>query len=265
MSGTTDCTRLPLEVQRAYVLAALREDMIVNERDGSPMVLVPAGELEMGDGEGRTCPKHRVFLDAYYIGISCVTNCQYKIFVDATGNRPPDESDRSGDPVWQGKMYPEAYADHPVVCVSWEDAKAYASWAGCRLPSEAQWEKAARGTEGYRYPWGNEWDESKCRNDKNRGIKTTCAVWGYPEGVSGYGTYNQGGNVWEWCSDWYDGNYYNTSPQDNPEGPEAGSVRVFRGGNWRFDGPSLFRCAIRNGDDPGKRLDFRGFRLVRAV
>ena len=243
-----------------------KPNMIINERDGSPIVLVPGGEFEMGDGESSNCSKHYVYIDAYYIGIYCVTNRQYKMFVDATGHRSPDRSDAiQVTSVWKGKMYPEKYADHPVVCVSWEDVQAYASWAGCRLPSEAEWEKAARGPEGYRYPWGDEWDESKCRNNKNRGEETTCAVWGYPEEVSGYGTSNQSGNVWEWCSDWYDKNYYTNSSRGHPEGPEAGSFRVLRGGCWRYAFPSFFRCAHRTRIFPGLRFVSRGFRLVRAV
>ena len=233
--------------------------LIVNELDGSPMVLVPAGEFEMGDGEGSDCPKHRVCLDAYYIGMYCVTNRQYKMFVDATGHRLPDKADL-GTPVWQGNSYPKAFAEHPVVCVSWDDATAYARWSGCRLPSEAQWEKAARGPEGYRYPWGNEWDAARCMR---RG--TTCPVWEYPGGVSGYGTSNQSGNVWEWCRDWYDANYYGHSPRENPEGPERGMYRVLRGGRWYDGDPLGFRCAYRYWDGPGCRGGSRGFRLVRTV
>ena len=201
--------------------------LIVNEHDGSPMVLVPGSEFEMGDGKYDNCPKHLVYLDAYYIGMYCVTNRQYKMFVDATGYRPPDELDW-GKPVWQGKTYPEAKAEHPVVCVSWDDASAYARWAGCRLPREAEWEKAARG-------------------------------------VSGYGTSNQSGNVCEKCADWYDEDYYNNSPRENPEGLATGLDRVSRGGGWSYDYPSFFRCAFRGRDAPRRRIVCRGFRLVRAV
>ena len=253
---------MPIAVETGPARYRIDSPLIVNEHDGSPMVLVPTGEFEMGDGENDNCPKHRVHLDAYYIGIYCVTNRQYKMFVDDTDHRPPSPQNVFDAAVWQGNTYPEAYADHPVVCVSWDDALTYASWAGCRLPREAEWEKAARGQQGYRYPWGNEWDESKCRNKKNLG---TCPVWAYPEGVSGYGTYNQSGNVWEWCSDRYDEEYYYNSPYENPKGPKRGFGLVFRGGGWSEGDPSYFRCARRMGYDSGYRLDYRGFRLVRAV
>ena len=152
-----------------------------------------------------------------------------------------------------------------MVCVSWGDAIAYAKWAGCALPTEAQWEKAARGPAGLIYPWGNDWDEGQCRNDANKGNETTSPVFGYPGGVSGYGTYNQSGNVWEWCADWYDGGYYGQSPGRDPRGPEGGADRVNRGGGWWNGFPGLFRGAHRDWHDPGYRYVNLGFRLVRTL
>ena len=192
-----------------------------------------------------------------------MTNRQYGKFVDETGHRAPDHADY-GSAIWKGRSFPPEVADHPVVCVSWDDAKAYAEWAGCELPTEAQWEKAARGPEGTIYPWGNEWDETKCRNGKNKGSGTTCRVYDYPEGVSGYGTYNQSGNVWEWCEDWYDDEYYSKSPRENPRGPEGGSYRVLRGGCWNFVAASFARGAYR-WLVPGYRCVLMGFRLARIV
>ncbi|NCC58436.1 MAG: trypsin-like serine protease, partial [Synergistales bacterium] len=157
----------------------------VTARDGSVLLLVPAGEFEMGDGKDGDNPKHRVHLDAYYIGKYAVTNAQYAKFVRATGHRPPNNT------IWDDSKF----ANHPVVNVSWDDAMAYARWAGCTLPTEAQWEKAARGPKGYVYPWGNSWDPSKLRHGGNRGNGTTASVDAYPGGVSGYGTYQQAGNV----------------------------------------------------------------------
>ena len=229
--------------------------LVVNEKDGSPLVLVPAGEFEMGDAQDSSCPKHRVVLDAYYIGLCCVTNRQYGEFVGETGHRAPDNT----------RWKRAGLADHPMTDASWDDAKAYAEWAVCRLPTEAEWEKAGRGPEGYVYAWGNEWDETKCRNFKNRGAETTCRVYDYPGGVSGYGTYNQCGNVYEWCEDWYDDKYYGNSPRENPRGPEGGSCRVLRGGSWSSLDASIFRGARRYWYDPGYRDGYQGFRLAGSV
>jgi len=192
--------------------------LLRNLKDGSVLVRVPAGEFEMGDGKDSNCPKHRVHLSAYCIGVYCVTNAQYLRFVEATGHRAPDKADY-GTPVWSGRSFPQDKTDHPVVCVSWDDASAYAAWAGCGLPTEAQWEKAARGPQGLVYPWGDQWDAGLCRNSGNKGSGQTCRVYDYPEGVSGYGTFNQAGNVWEWCRDWYDSGYYSHQSCAGPYRP----------------------------------------------
>ena len=152
-----------------------------------------------------------------------------------------------------------------MVCVSWEDAQAYARWAGCELASEAQWERACRGPLGYAYPWGEAWEEHRCRHAGNNGNETTSAVYGYPTGVSGYGTYNQSGNVWEWCTDWYADTYGATSPTEDPAGPATGSARVRRGGSWGRDGPDGCRAAYRRWNSPGNRYVYQGFRLVRTA
>ncbi len=233
----------------------IEHPLAVNARDGSVMVYVPEGEFEMGDGKESNCPRHRVYVSAYWIGVYCVTNAQYLTFVEATGHRAPSNSVHRQP----------GQATHPVTDVSWDDAVAYARWAGCELPSEAQWEKAARGPRGLIYPWGNDWDGARCRNNTNKGSETTSTVHGYPGGVSGYGTYGQSGNVWEWCADWYDGGYYTRSPARDPGGPEGGSIRSFRGGSWWIDAPGGFRGARRGWFDPGRRSDDRGFRLVRPA
>ena len=236
-------------------LAPLDRSVITLEKDGSELLLIPAGEFEMGDGKDDNCPKHPVFLDAYYIGKYCVTNAQYARFVSETGHRPPNNG------FWNT---PEK-AEHPVTNLSWDDAMAYAKWAGCDLPTEAQWEKAARGPSGYIYPWGNEWSESKCRNQKNRGSETTAPVHTYTDGASGYGTIQQSGNIREWCSDWYSSDYYKSSEASrNPRGPSTGSGRVRRGGSWGTGDPSIFRGTYRSGDTPSCRCNFMGFRLVRT-
>ena len=229
--------------------------LAVNAKDGSVLVYVPNGSFEMGDGRNGDCLKHRVEVSGYWIGVYAVTNAQYGRFVEATGHRAPDNS------IWRDA----AKQDHPVTDVSWDDAVAYANWAGCVLPTEARWEKAARGPVGLIYPWGNEWDPSRCRHDKNRGGETTIAVSGYASGVSGYGTYQQSGNVWEWCSDWYDENHYRSSPPRDPGGPSGGSFRVYRGGCWWSVAPAIFRAANRLRNSPGHRNDYLGFRLARIA
>ena len=240
--------------------------LVVNEKDGSVLVYVPGGEFEMGDDKDYNCPKHRVEVDGYYVGLYCVSNRQYARFVGETGHRAPDKVDRGGTPVWQGGCCPEGKLDHPVVSVDWDDAVAYAKWAGCALPTEAQWEKAARGPLGLIYPWGNEWHEGKCRNDKNKGNEQTSAVWGYGVGASGYGTYQSSGNVWEWCVDWYGDKAYDTTRvAKNPTGPASSSRRVVRGGSWRGGDASHFRGACRSGLVPADRFDAQGFRLARAA
>jgi formylglycine-generating enzyme len=230
--------------------------VVLNEKDGSVLVYVPGGEFEMGDGKDSNCPKHRVELDGYYLGLYCVTNRQYARFVGETEHRAPDNN--------FGKESNQL--DHPVVNVSWDDAVAYATWAGCVLPTEAQWEQAARGPKGLVYPWGNEWDEGKCRNDENKGKEQASVVWGYGKGTSGYGTYQSSGNVREWCADWYGDKACDTTRVvKNPTGPESGSRRVCRGGSWDDVGASCFRGAYRYRLGQWFHYDGLGFRLARAA
>ncbi|MGC8926285.1 MAG: formylglycine-generating enzyme family protein, partial [Calditerrivibrio sp.] len=152
--------------------------------------------------------------------------------------------------------------DHPINCVDWNQANAYCQWAGKQLPTEAQWEKAARGTDGRIYPWGNDWDASKaCFNQSS-----TCAVGSYPQGASPYGVMDMAGNVWDWCADWYDENYYASSPDHNPTGPDSGQYRVVRGGSWGLDITMRLRASYRWYSVPsGGYVDFDGFRCVRQV
>jgi formylglycine-generating enzyme len=227
----------------------------VNAKDGSVLVRIPGGEFEMGDGTGGDCPKHTIYLSEYWIGVYCVTNRQYAKFVKETGHRAPDNK------LWQQ----EEKLEHPVTDVSWDDCEAYGKWAGLELPSEAQWEKAARGPLGLIYPWGKEWKEGKkCRIKENKGSETTAPVSGYAAGVSGYGMYQQSGNVWEWCADWYESDYYKKSPESDPRGPEGGSSRVNRGGSWGHNDALRFWGALRNRHNPSYGGDNLGFRLVRS-
>ncbi|MBP7053726.1 MAG: formylglycine-generating enzyme family protein [Phycisphaerae bacterium] len=241
--------------------------LIENEKDGSLLVLVPGGKfLAGGNVFTRGDRPSEVDLPGFYLGMHAVTNAQYKRFVEATGHRPPDQETLS-PPVWEGKSFPLEKSDHPVVRVSWDDAQAYCNWAGGRLPTELEWEKAARGTDGRKYPWGNGWDESKCQNNNNRGLQEmTCSVWSYVQGCSPWGLYQMAGNVREWCEDWYESNAYERYKRGDLRPPTSGSSRVLRGGSWVCNLPGDFWCAIRDSyGAPSRRNYDYGFRLARTL
>ncbi|MCX5866749.1 MAG: SUMF1/EgtB/PvdO family nonheme iron enzyme [Proteobacteria bacterium] len=265
---------------------------------GVPLILIPAGEFMMGcKGAGfnqnrnnqqqdrrdnldpgyadRQCqedenPYHRVWLDAYYIDKFEVTLDHYARCARA-GKCP--EPGKVGYCNWgqPGK------GDHPVNCVDWNQAGAYCEWTGKRLPTEAEWEKAARGTEGRIYPWGNEFDchRGNFDDEKDRdpelipggpdcdGYKTTAPVGRFSAGASPYGVMDMAGNVWEWVSDWYGDNYYRDTTSRNPSGPAGGTVRSLRGGGWYSNATFLLRTSRRGWADPNYQGDHYGFRCAR--
>jgi formylglycine-generating enzyme required for sulfatase activity len=224
----------------------------VTGKDGAPTVLVPAGTFPMGvpkgdrDGGRDEYPRHEVFLDAYYIDKFEVTNGQYLEFVRTTGHRTPQHPKDTTRSLWKDAMMPESVADRPVINVDWYDADAYCRWAGKRLPTEAEWEKAARGTDDRRFPWGNVEPTHKHLNYNQRwqGEKTLMPVGSYEAGRSPYGAYDMAGNVWEWVADWYDPLYYERSPVENPQGPESGTHKVLRSSGWEVETP-LVRSVTR--------------------
>ena len=229
-------------------------------KDGAEMILIPAGEFIMGSPEGEGLdsehPQHTVFLDAFHIDKHEVTNAQYKQFMDATRHKAPE--------YWDNEKYNQP--EQPVVDVDWHDAVAYCKWAGKRLPTEAEWEKAARGTDGRKYPWGNEWDSSKCTSGMGGdGYDYTAPVGSFPAGASPYGVMDMAGNVWEWCADWYNKNYYSQSPQQNPKVPDSGSRRVLRGGGWPDGFASILRCALRYFYVPSRARSPIGFRCSQNL
>ncbi len=240
-------------------------EVFTNSKDGSELIMIPAGEFLMGSNDyDNEKPSHRVYLNAYYIGKYEVTNEQFARFVNETGYNAGGS--------WK-EYYNSGTADHPVVCVSWNDAVAYCDWANLRLPTEAEWEKAARGTDGRKYPWGNEWDVERCNWSEGPELsgmaniysgRGTLPVGSFSSGESPYGCLDMAGNVWEWCSDWYGENYYSQSPSSNPVGPGSGEYRILRGGSWSADNPDYLRCANRGGGYPDLRLSY-GFRVCRSV
>ena len=278
---------------------------LVREKDGMEMVYVTGGTFQMGSTDAEVeaafvqceqergsgacqrkwfegeSPRHSVTLDPLWIDRTEVTNAQFERFVQATGYRTNAEEKGTGWAYTAGGWGEVAGADwrhpsgpetsildrphHPVVQVSWNDASSYCQWAGGRLPTEAEWEYAARGPDGYIYPWGNNPPNDTLLNydayDKNVG--GTTQVGSYPGGQSWVGALDMAGNVWEWVSDWYAADYYAVSPAENPTGPDTGERKARRGGSL-CDGACDLRSAFRFRNYPDNRYSDFGFRCVVA-
>jgi len=271
-------------------------DARVNSVDGAEMVWVPGGDFLMGSTDEQVAveveryerfekgkkdaysfaagkwvfdsekPQRKVYLDGYWIYKYPVTVAQYRKFAQDTNRKMPTA------PSWGWND------NHPMVMINWKDAADYAKWAGVSLPTEAQWEKAARGTDGRRYPWGDAWDSAKCTNSVENQMSSTQPVVNHPAGASPYGAMDMAGNVWEWCADWFDPDYYKSAPARNPAGPSAAvefnvigmgsakGARVLRGGSWYYDYfDYAFRCSYRYFLDPSMRYYNYGFRCVGTV
>ena len=266
------------------------------ERDG--MVLIPASEFLMGSTDDGISsdderPQRAVFVSAFWMDRYEITNARYKQFVDATGHPAPANPNPDFTLWFHGRPFP-GIDDHPVVNVDWQDALAYCQWANKRLPTETEWEKAARGTDGRRYPWGNEWDHKKAnsasywagrtiefkdgkewqafwmtgegaRISKARGIRgevLTLPVGSFPHGVSPYGLFDMAGNVSEWVMDWYEPYYYLKAPVSDPKGPNGVLLKGVRGGSWLKPAKSL-RTTDRDYGFPTDRPSGTGFRCAK--
>ena len=232
---------------------------ILPEANKRQMIHVSPGPFVMGgreeDSPKNEQPAHTVYLSAYYISRFPVTNQDYHEFIQCTGHRAPIH--------WQRGTFPSSTGNHPVANVSWQDARDYADWRIARLPTEAEWEKAARGTDGRPYPWGTRFTEGERCNGNNL-VSTTTPVDEYADGRSFYEVWDMAGNVYEWCRDSFDEQYYKHSPTTNPSGPEGGQEWVIRGGSYQETRAAL-RTTHRLGTSEVSTRDNIGFRLAMDV
>jgi len=265
-------------------------------KDGAPLVLIAEGPFLRGNpesqGDADEHPQCTITLSAFHIDKYEVTNRRYRTFLKATGHRLPEHCCDPSLNLWKGTGIAEKLLDHPVVNVDWHDAVAYCAWAGKRLPTEAEWEKAARGSDGREYPWGNQHDRMRANgvsywsgtdfgspeearawwDSENgagviatRGVQRilTLPVTELEKGATPDGLMHMAGNVWEWTADWYDPKAYESMEERDPKGPEGGEFKVHRGGSW-LNHRGLLRSAVRDGSRPTMRNHGTGFRCVKT-
>ncbi len=295
LTRTPTATPKPLPITATPTLRPGIGSTLISPKDGMTLVYVPAGDFTMGsnDGADDEKPIHTVYLDAYWIDQVEVTNAMFAEFVAATDYQTDSEI-QGWAIAWLGNGWVEVNGanwqhphgpssgtsgliDYPVVQVSWNDAKTYCEWAGRRLPTEAEWEKAARGTDERIYPWGNKFDCRKGNFDDETQFDSyvvpggpncdnyleTAPVGSFQSGVSPYQVYDMAGNVWEWINDWYVSIYYLSAPYKNPTGPSSGSYRGLRGGSWYYDGEFVRTSDRYNGIQGGRGLHI-GFRCAAS-
>lgn len=291
-------SRLPAALLIWSCLTASTAAWAIASEAPEGMVRVAAGEFRMGaasaaGGLPDEQPERSVFLDAFYIDRFEVTNDAYFQFVSSTGHRVPENLNPAAT-LWKDRTPQPGIERHPVVNVSWTDADAYCRWVGKRLPTEAEWEKAARGTDARRYPWGNQWELSLANSAsywagrtvefnsaadweafwikgegsqiaKEKGLNgevLTMPVGSFPAVASAYGLLDMAGNVAEWVQDWYNPNYYPSAPLTNPAGPERGAIKSMRGGSWLKPAVSL-RTTDRDWGTMDSRPSGTGFRCAQ--
>lgn len=263
-------------------------------RESSPMVLIPEGPFlrgsPAGQGDPDEQPQRTIHLGAFYLDRYEVTNRQYQAFLKTTNHRVPEHCCDPSYNLWKDTEIAPALLNHPVVNVDWFDAQSYCQWADKRLPTEAEWEKAAKGSEGRVFPWGNNWEPTRANGvsywagrdfatpeeakawwgdagaeiSQTKGIQgiLTMPVTALEQSATPTGLMHMAGNVWEWIADWYDPNYYATSPDRSPKGPETGEYKVLRGGAW-LNHRHLLRTTARDGSRPTMRNHGTGFRCAR--
>ena len=264
-------------------------------QDGAPMVLIAEGPFLRGSAEGQGDPDERpqrtITLSAFYMDRYEVTNRRYQAFLQATNHRVPEHCCDSSYNLWKGTEIARKLLDHPVVNVDWHDAAAYCAWAGKRLPTEAEWEKAARGIDAREYPWGNQLDRMRANGvsywsgtdfgspeeakawwgSENgsavvvaKGVQgiLTVPVTELEKGATPTGLMHMAGNVWEWTADWYDPKAYENLEERNPKGPGDGEFKIHRGGSW-LNHRGLLRSAVRDGSRPAMRNHGTGFRCAK--
>lgn len=260
-NGTFSIQRLRYEIAAfniGYKSPVTPIDSKQSNKDGMTQLLVPAGEFLMGK-EGQPdedSPMHTVYLNAYWIDQTEVSNSMYETCIERGGCTLPVLSENQYYGNW-------IYRDHPVVYVNWFQAGEYCAWANKRLPTEAEFEKAARGTEKYKYPWGNDAPNPRLANYAESLISETVSVYRYPLGASPYGALNMVGNVREWVADWYSDTYYQEITLINPMGPESGFERSMRSGAYDADANEIFTTS-RYKHEPQSAGLSRGFRCAES-